>query len=227
MLQDDLKNTEYVNSIINSDPSSMFWDRILGTLPKDVPMTNHKCQKHLQNALNIFGVKSMIIGHTPQFHSHGSGISWTCNNEEVIQYDDEYNIINRFDNAIKAAHELNIYELKKIIRDAEKLGYDKLTILKKLNEKISPGGLTIYDKNKQKIYLKLLEPHGLYRVDFGGSHAFHMFDKEFRDNIPNGTDISSDHVESEVMNLRKPQVLEIVYKNHNNLNDVPIVSILI
>ncbi len=152
-LQDDLQDTDYVNSIINSNPTSMFWDRILGTLPGDISMDSPKCQEYLQYALNIFGVKSMIIGHTPQFHQQHSGINWTCNRED--------------------------------------------------------------------------QPHGLYRVDFGGSHAFHFFDRDFTENMPKDIDISSDHVDSDVMNFRKPQVLEIVYEKPGDLNDVPTVNILI
>ena len=49
--------------------------------------------------------------------------------------------------------------------------------------------------------------HGLYRIDFGGSHAFDIFDEKTTEN-------------------RRPQVLEIVYEHPEISNDIPIVNIL-
>ena len=81
-IKDDLKDQSYIKTIINGNPTSMFWDRILGSLPQNLNMNDIQCEQHLADALNIFGVKSMVIGHTPQFHPNKLGIHMTCNNVE-------------------------------------------------------------------------------------------------------------------------------------------------
>jgi len=139
LIGNNLKDREYIKTIINGNETSMFWDRILGTLPINLSMDDVACKEHLKNSLNIFGVKSMVIGHTPQFQNK-LGVHLTCQ-------DTEYPM------------------------------------------------------------------HGLYRIDFGGSYAFDMLDNEFRR-------------DRQKMNVRNPQVLEIIYKNPRDLNDVPIVNIL-
>jgi hydrogenase maturation factor len=148
-LMDQLNDENYVKAIINGNRSSLFWDRILGTLPPNLPMSHESCQKHLTRALVTFNVSSMVIGHTPQFHANESEINSTCLNIDALD--------------------------------------------------------------------------GLYRVDFGGSNAFHVFDKEFLKYV------SNPNVESEVMKTRKPQVLEITYdsiEEMKKLNSKPTVKIL-
>jgi hypothetical protein len=139
IIENNLHDNEYIKTIINGNETSMFWDRILGTLPPNVNMNHVTCKNFLENSLNIFGVKSMVIGHTPQFQNK-LGVHLTCQDVEYPM-------------------------------------------------------------------------HGLYRIDFGGSYAFDMLDNEFRTN-------------GQKMKQRTPQVLEIIYKNPQNLNDVPIVNIL-
>lgn len=75
-----LIDKNYVIDLLNSS-DSLFWDRILGSIP---PNTNEKdpiCQQYLEDVLNFFQVKGMIIGHTPQFFSNQKGINSTCSNK--------------------------------------------------------------------------------------------------------------------------------------------------
>ena len=142
VIDDDLNDKQYIKTIVNGNPSSMFWDRILGALPQNLKMFDEHgvCKTYLKDALDIFGVKSMVIGHTPQFHPNKLGIQMTCQN--------------------------NKYPM-----------------------------------------------HGLYRIDFGGSYAFNMLDGEY---------VKTGHI----MEQRSPQILEILYENPNDMNDIPIVNIL-
>lgn len=72
-----LINKDYVVNIINSSKQSLFWDRILGKIPKNMSNKHPDCVKYLQKSLEIFNVDKMVIGHTPGFVSN-TGINDTC-----------------------------------------------------------------------------------------------------------------------------------------------------
>jgi hypothetical protein len=74
-----LINKDYVKNIVNSLKFSMFWDRILGSIPPNLSNDNDKCVDYLYPVLKIFKVKSMVVGHTPQFFNNKEGINETCN----------------------------------------------------------------------------------------------------------------------------------------------------
>ena len=69
-----------VIDIINSKSYSLFWDRILGGIPPNMSNNDPRCVKYLDTVLTVFDVKSMIIGHTPQYFAHHHGINKTCGN---------------------------------------------------------------------------------------------------------------------------------------------------
>ncbi len=69
-----------VVNIINAPPDSMFWHRIIGQIPPTMNNNDPRCVKHIKNALEILELKSMNIGHTPQF-AHNLGINKTCGDQ--------------------------------------------------------------------------------------------------------------------------------------------------
>jgi hypothetical protein len=72
-------NKDNVIDIINSAPISLFWDRILGSIPHNTHIDDPICDKNLKQVLDIFSMDKMVIGHTPQCFSHeSSGINSTC-----------------------------------------------------------------------------------------------------------------------------------------------------
>jgi len=73
-----LINEQNVDKIIGSYPNSMFWHRILGEIPPNVPNDHPLCQKYLEPTLKLFNIDGMIIGHTPQIFKNKSGINGTC-----------------------------------------------------------------------------------------------------------------------------------------------------
>lgn len=81
-----LVDTDYVNKIVSSTPSSMFWDRILGTIPNNTNENDDVCIKNLNPVLKTFDANGIIIGHTPQFHANKSGISKACG-KKVLRVD--------------------------------------------------------------------------------------------------------------------------------------------
>lgn len=73
-----------VVNIINSLSYSFFWDRILGGIPPNMSNEDPRCVKYLNGVLDLFDVKTMFIGHTPQYFAHEKhgnfGINKTCGN---------------------------------------------------------------------------------------------------------------------------------------------------
>lgn len=76
-----LINKDYVTNIVSGTNYSLFWDRILGSIPPNMNNNDPRCIKYLNEVLDLFNVDKMIIGHTPQFFSHHEGINKTCNDK--------------------------------------------------------------------------------------------------------------------------------------------------
>ena len=71
---------EYIKSIIDTTDNSMFWTRILGKIPPNIPLTDSRCINHIDNVLRLFNVGSIIVGHTPQSFGYSDNINGTCGN---------------------------------------------------------------------------------------------------------------------------------------------------
>lgn len=87
---------QYIRHILSDIDKSPFWIRIFGNIPRNVnirDMDKRKCDSKdckmcfkLLPTLELFGVKGMIIGHTPQFFGKNSQddedkiINSTCDN---------------------------------------------------------------------------------------------------------------------------------------------------
>lgn len=65
-----------MNDLLNSSDNSLFWTRIFGQLPPKLSYNNEECKQYLHPVLEAYGIKGMIIGHTPQ----DVGINSTCGN---------------------------------------------------------------------------------------------------------------------------------------------------
>lgn len=71
-------NVDNINNIVKSTKESMFWTRILGSIPPGMNNNHPTCQQHLEPVLKLFNVGHMIVGHTPQFYENKMGINSTC-----------------------------------------------------------------------------------------------------------------------------------------------------
>jgi hypothetical protein len=72
-------NKNNVIDIMTSPPHSMFWDRILGSIPHNAHIDDPICDENLKQVLELFKMDKMIIGHTPQCFANGhKGINSTC-----------------------------------------------------------------------------------------------------------------------------------------------------
>jgi hypothetical protein len=75
-----LVQTNKVSDIVRSQ-DSMFWTRILGSLPSGVPMDYPGCSDNISQVLKLFNVEKMIIGHTPQSFLLNKDINGTCDDK--------------------------------------------------------------------------------------------------------------------------------------------------
>lgn len=76
-----LINKNNIKYIVGSYKYSPFWHRFIGSIPANMNSQDNTCIRYVKDALDLFKVKSMIIGHTPQFFTTHSGINGTCVNE--------------------------------------------------------------------------------------------------------------------------------------------------
>jgi len=67
-----------VGNIIAAHKESLFWDRILGSIPPNMSNEHEKCADYLDDVLELFQVNKMVIGHTPQYFINKEGINKTC-----------------------------------------------------------------------------------------------------------------------------------------------------
>lgn len=67
-----------IKNIIDSTKTSMFWTRILGSIPPNTNFNNPECVNNIGDVLKLFKIGSMIIGHTPQSFTYSDDINQTC-----------------------------------------------------------------------------------------------------------------------------------------------------
>lgn len=105
-----------VVNIINSKSYSLFWDRILGGIPPNTNPDDPKCVEYLDGVLSIFDVKSMIIGHTPQYFAHHDGINKTCGNKLWrVDFGGSFGF-NKFDKEFGDDHKVVNYRKAQVLR---------------------------------------------------------------------------------------------------------------
>lgn len=107
-----LINKNYVDKIVRGSSYSIFWNRILGNIPPNVSNTDPICEKYLSDdVFEIFHIKSMIIGHTPQFYLNKQGINKTCGNKLIRVDIGGSDAFNKFDNIYsKNKHKTHLRE---------------------------------------------------------------------------------------------------------------------
>jgi hypothetical protein len=74
-----LISVNYVDQIISARRYSMFWNRILGSIPPNMHPNSPLCTEHISKVLKLFKVSNIMIGHTPSSFLVGDGINSTCN----------------------------------------------------------------------------------------------------------------------------------------------------
>lgn len=73
-----LLDYSYVKDIVNGSKNSMFWTRILGSIPANTPIDHPICANNISNVLKLFNVNGIIVGHTPQSFINSDDINGTC-----------------------------------------------------------------------------------------------------------------------------------------------------
>jgi len=76
-----LINGDHIKDIISGNEFSMFWNRILGNIPKNVSLEDPRCSEYIKEVIKLFAINSMVIGHTPQSFLFNEKINATCSNK--------------------------------------------------------------------------------------------------------------------------------------------------
>lgn len=110
-----LINKEYVEHIVTSNKVSMFWTRILGSIPPDVSNENPTCIGHIGNVLKLFNIGSIVIGHTPQSFVYNQGINSTCGNTIWRVDNASSSAFHGFDKIYMKTGEINQYRKPQVL----------------------------------------------------------------------------------------------------------------
>lgn len=92
-----IKNNTYNDEIISRSKTSMFWSRILGSIPPNINLENNICSSNIGKVLKLFKINKIIIGHTPQPFLHHEGINSTCSNTVWRSDNGSSNAFSKFD----------------------------------------------------------------------------------------------------------------------------------
>jgi len=122
-----LIQTNQVNNLVRSQ-DSMFWSRILGSIPNNMPMSYEDCKDNITEVLKIFKIDKMIIGHTPQSFMFNKDINGTCGNKIWRVDNGGSKAFDTFDKHMKTygeRHHNRRYQYLEILNDNEYHVYDK------------------------------------------------------------------------------------------------------
>jgi len=75
-----LLHKDYIRKIIKNSKNSLFWTRLLGSIPPNVSLDNPVCSTHLKKVLKMFKIGHMVIGHCPTSFTFNADINGTCDN---------------------------------------------------------------------------------------------------------------------------------------------------
>lgn len=67
-----------VRTKILDDSTSPFWTRLFGEIKPNLLDNVGACETLVKKTLQTFRIGKIIVGHTPQFHRHNTGINGTC-----------------------------------------------------------------------------------------------------------------------------------------------------
>lgn len=88
---------EVTERVINHPEVSPFWPRLYGQIPTQQPLESDQCQV-VREALQVYQIGQMVVGHTPQIQNGRSWINGTCYN-----WDDEQDRLYRVDGGLSEA----------------------------------------------------------------------------------------------------------------------------
>jgi len=116
-----LVQTNSVSNLIRSQ-DSMFWTRILGSLPANAPIDYPECKDNISKVLKLFNAQKMIIGHTPQSFLLNKDINGTCG-DQIWRVDNgsssAFDTFDKYYTTYKQKHHNRRYQYLEIINDNE------------------------------------------------------------------------------------------------------------
>lgn len=116
-----------VSNLVRSQ-DSMFWTRVLGSIPSGVPVDYPSCSDNISKVLKLFNVDKMIIGHTPQSFLFNKDINGTCG-DKIWRVDNgcssAFDIFDENYKKYKQKHPNRRLQYLEIIDDTEYHVYDE------------------------------------------------------------------------------------------------------
>lgn len=121
-----LVQTNKVTNLVRSQ-DSMFWTRVLGSIPNGVPIDYPTCSDNISKVLKIFNIDKMIIGHTPQSFLFSKDINGTCG-DTIWRVDNgsssAFDIFDKYFSENKKKHPNRRLQYLEILNDNEYHVYD-------------------------------------------------------------------------------------------------------
>lgn len=121
-----LINKEYVEHIATNDKTSMFWTRVLGSIPPNVSNENPICIEYIGKVLKLFNIGSIIIGHTPQSFSYKQGINSTCSNSIWRVDNGSSQAFHGYDSSFLKYGTINMYRKPQVLEIIDDLKFNVL-----------------------------------------------------------------------------------------------------
>lgn len=103
-----IENDENLDIIIKNSKISLFWDRILGSIPPNVNINYRECKSHLKPVLKLLELKGMVVGHTPQFFKNKDKANATCSNSLFRIDNGGSQAFSKFDNQLNNNGEISV-----------------------------------------------------------------------------------------------------------------------
>lgn len=117
-----LVNLENVSEIITGSKYSMFWTRLIGSIPEDVGLDDPVCKDNITEVLKLFKIGSIIVGHTPQSFLLTKDINATCDGKVWRVDNGSSKAFSRFDRSYIESGLINFSrraQYLKIVNDDE------------------------------------------------------------------------------------------------------------
>jgi len=157
------KNPEIYTNILNdrktfvNDPDlSPFWTRIYGKIPENAKLDSKDCDMYVKEAIEIYKVGQLIVGHTPQLFANADGINGTCyaaNGKNKL-----FRVDGGFAKAFRVLNNHDMVQVLEIINDSDfNILTDKsdatrhdLTPISNLSEKSRERVASIYSEDRYR-----------------------------------------------------------------------------
>ena len=102
-----LLDSRYLENIIKASKKSIFWTRILGSLPSNIKYDDKRCVDNLGKVLSTLRIGKIVIGHTPTSFAYNDDTNSTCSGSVLRTDNGSSKAFNKFDNDFLTTGKVN------------------------------------------------------------------------------------------------------------------------